>query len=429
MEEERMEEAMEEEEEKSRKPKKIRKRISVSTEVVPEKPDRTSPIVGYFASGFDPQKKIRGSSPDVRVLRNRQRPTRMKVVVKPPGNDKKVEFVGTSFSGEAATPQLCTYALGVLDKESGSLKIVPIAANKIFRLEPRVTVAAKPSQDIVEKESVEVNRREKIREVMKLYGTKRTKNMIKNMDSLRQQENDEGTQEMIENESKDMVIGALEDAPVRNIPPHDVTAVVPEKAYLLDQIILRGEWDHLGDILEHMMSDSNLALKKRFLEDNCYPRFVHNRVHKVLEVQDDAEKRQLAGMLSYISYLLKFKDIAKFKKAASDFTNPVKTNENIPNLIYQKFMKMYVDPELHGISKEKNDLLISYILVLTLFVDNFKTEISDITKDLKMNIVSVRPYYEQLGCRPESIAKRAVMTLPLPLKLPVETKRRKNKRN
>ncbi|KAK1322842.1 hypothetical protein QJS10_CPA02g00999 [Acorus calamus] len=40
-----------------------------------------------------------------------------------------------------------------------------------------------------------------------------------------------------------------------------------EKAYLLDQIILRGEWDHLGDILEHMMSDSNLAMTKRFLEN------------------------------------------------------------------------------------------------------------------------------------------------------------------
>jgi hypothetical protein len=50
-------------------------------------------------------------------------------VVRSPGGGP--DFVGRSYAGEAATPQLCEYALGVLDKASGTLRVVPIAANKV----------------------------------------------------------------------------------------------------------------------------------------------------------------------------------------------------------------------------------------------------------------------------------------------------------
>ena len=41
-------------------------------------------------------------------------------------------FLGTNYSGEAAAPQICTYALGVLDKETQTLRIVPITSNKVY---------------------------------------------------------------------------------------------------------------------------------------------------------------------------------------------------------------------------------------------------------------------------------------------------------
>jgi hypothetical protein len=51
------------------------------------------------------------------------------LVVRPPGRGP--DFVGKSYAGEAAIPQLCNYALGVLDKASGTFKVVPIAGNKV----------------------------------------------------------------------------------------------------------------------------------------------------------------------------------------------------------------------------------------------------------------------------------------------------------
>ncbi|KAL0425310.1 UNVERIFIED_CONTAM: hypothetical protein Sradi_1065800 [Sesamum radiatum] len=103
--------------------------------------EKTSPIIGYFPSGYDPMKNSINPDPNSSVKvyksvnsRNPRNP-RMQVVVGVRGSE--VKFVGTNYSGEATTPQLCNYALGVLDKETRVLKMVPIAANRIFRLEPK----------------------------------------------------------------------------------------------------------------------------------------------------------------------------------------------------------------------------------------------------------------------------------------------------
>jgi DNA-directed RNA polymerase I subunit RPA49 len=45
-----------------------------------------------------------------------------------------VDFVGTNYSGEATIGQRYKYALGVFDKESQSLKIVPVACDRVSLL-------------------------------------------------------------------------------------------------------------------------------------------------------------------------------------------------------------------------------------------------------------------------------------------------------
>lgn len=106
-------------------------RIEVAVEVVREHPNKTAPVVGYFPSGFDPVKNhASGSGPsEFQLYRHRNMSKRMQLVVRPPGTS--VEFVGTSFSGEAAAGHRTMFALGLLDKEAGTLKIVPIAGNKV----------------------------------------------------------------------------------------------------------------------------------------------------------------------------------------------------------------------------------------------------------------------------------------------------------
>ncbi|RHN73430.1 putative RNA polymerase I associated factor, A49 [Medicago truncatula] len=110
--------------------------VQAKIEVVSSDPSKMPPFIGYFTSGFDPVKSSSGT--DVQVYRNKVMHKRTELVVSPAGSS--VEFVGTSYEGEAvaAARNPATYMLGVFDKESQTLKIVPIGGNKIFRLEPRV---------------------------------------------------------------------------------------------------------------------------------------------------------------------------------------------------------------------------------------------------------------------------------------------------
>lgn len=64
----------------------------------------------------------------------------------------------------------------------------------------------------------------------------------------------------------------------RNIPPHDVSATTPLEAYPLDKIILKGDWDFLGDIYELWQGGKKVAT-------NAYPHFVCNRIRKLNAIE------------------------------------------------------------------------------------------------------------------------------------------------
>lgn len=105
-----------------------KKRLHVEMSAVTDTPDRIAPVIGYFSSGYNPCDSEQ--PPEVRVFRNKHhRSSRLDLVVRPQGSN--VEFVGKSYEGEAAVHQPCHYALGVLDKDSQTLKVVPIVANKV----------------------------------------------------------------------------------------------------------------------------------------------------------------------------------------------------------------------------------------------------------------------------------------------------------
>lgn len=111
-------------------------RVTAKVELIPDQPNKTPPLVGYFPSGFNPQGGDQGegeTTTRVRVYRNmnerKHKTGRLELVVSPA--ESTVVFVGTSYAGEAMAPQFCQYALGVLDKDSQTLKIVPIASNKV----------------------------------------------------------------------------------------------------------------------------------------------------------------------------------------------------------------------------------------------------------------------------------------------------------
>ncbi|KAL5755647.1 hypothetical protein ACOSP7_020049 [Xanthoceras sorbifolium] len=415
-------------------------RIKATVQFIPDQPNKTPPLVGYFPSGFDPNKsqdrEFRSENggedrdPDgessaaaaaarVRVYRNmnerKNKTGRLELVVSPAGSG--VEFVGTSYSGEAMAPQFCQYAVGVLDKKSQTLKIVPIASNKIFRLEPRVGGSESADKEAAANVELTAEQAANMRAVLDTrYGTKKSLRQAKKMNALKK-EHDPESQKDLEEKIQSVKINteALEtttsDA-VLNVPPYDSSAVTPQLAYPLDKIILKGEWDFLQDVYQHLEMGTEVAT-------NAYPSFVCNRIQKLRDIEDEVERKTLSCIFSYITHLVKFKDQNSMDGAASA------KNHRIPSILRQKFLTKFSNPESKRLSDDKIHLLLSYVLVLTLHADGFRTNPTDIAKDLRMSEVKLRDHFEKLGCKLRREKNMLLATLPVPLQFPKAKQRRR----
>ncbi|KAI3455595.1 hypothetical protein Pfo_012258 [Paulownia fortunei] len=285
--------------------------------------------------------------------------------------------------------------MGYPGLENGS-----IAANRIFRLEPKFGRLELPENEQLDEAKEEVTMEEKadkFRNLTVMYSTKKDirrgkrkaegySNLKKysligitvqdvKRETLRQTERP-GMQEDME------AIASTTNA--RIVPPYDLAATSPDMAYPLDKIILKGE------------------------------------VKKLEDVKDESEKRRIAGILFYITHLTKFKD-----RHSMDGVSSAK-HHKLPSILSQKFSSMFGATNDTRIPDEKQKLLISYILVLSLFADDFRPDPSDIAKDLRMSPIMLRPHYKYLGCKFVRDNQVLLATLPVPLEF--QTIKRKRRR-
>ncbi|XP_022964095.1 DNA-directed RNA polymerase I subunit rpa49-like [Cucurbita moschata] len=408
---------------KSEKKKKRVPPVNTKIQVLSNHPEKIPPLVGYFPSGYDPNKDPNEevveeqNSVRAKVYRHKKKPNRMQLVVSPTGSN--VDFVGTNYLGEAtAGKQHCSYALGVLDKATQSLKIVPIASNMIFRLDPKVRGSDVPENESPSVANDELSVQEKadrMRELSNLYGTKKSIKQAKKLLSLKQ-EDDPETKKDLDGKMKNVVVNkeALESSNAqisRNIPTYNASATTPQEAYPLDKIILKGEWGFLEDLYFLLQAESEISAN--------YPSFVRNRIYKLQDIQDEEEKKKLCCIYSYITHLIKYKD-----QHSMDGVSSVKGHK-IPSMLRQKFSSMFSTTESRRLSAEKTDLLISHVLVLALFPDEFSSDPSDIARDLRTSPFTLRVHYDNLGCKFIRKNNLSLVTLPVPLQFPELRRKRR----
>ncbi|XP_050382457.1 uncharacterized protein LOC126799319 [Argentina anserina] len=393
--------------------------VQATIRIIPGNPERIPPLVGYFPSGFDPTRNQGPGSTKAGVFRHKERGgTRLQVVVTP-SKESKVDFVGTSYAGEAQAGEACAYGLGILDKATQTLKIVPIAGNKIFRLEPKVQgldLAGKEPASSAIGELSAVEKAAKRIDLHNRYGTKKSIRQNKKMQTLKQQDDPDAQndldaikQVMMEREDSEASEAHID----RNTPPFNASATTPRDAYPLDKIIATGEWKFLQDI--YKLSEGGTEISR-----DSFPAFVCNRVHKLQLIEDEDKKNKLSCIFSYITHLIKFKDL----HSMDGYTSA--KGHRFPPIIKDKFSTMF-DAVSKRLSTEKNNLLISYVLVLTLFADEFQTSMTDIGKDLRMTNATIRTHYETLGCKVSKKNDVSTVTLPVPLKFPTARLKRRNK--
>ncbi|KAF9593566.1 hypothetical protein IFM89_024200 [Coptis chinensis] len=397
--------------------------MEIKIELVKENPEKIAPIVGYFPSGYNCSSEEK-NGPSVTVYT--KKPRRVQVVVSP-NQDSNIEFFGSTHEGEGPDCQICTYALGVLDRDTHTLKIVPIASNKILRLEPRVK-GLNSDEKKLPKESIEEDvtpaekDHQKRIELTTVFGSKKDQAKDKKHADIKEKSAPKGQAVIDKIDGVKINKKALETTVgihSRNIPPHDTIAVTPERAYPLDQIILSAEWDHLLDILEHMQSGTKIS-------PDAYPSYVCNRIDKLMEIKDEEEKKKLSCICSYITHLIKFKDQRSANSASTK-------NHYLPGILNRRFSTTFADSDSNHKrnfpSIEKRNFLISYVLVLALIVDGYRTDMYDIARDLKISVGTVREHYTNLGCKLKLENKTLYATLPVPLEFPKLNTRKRKRRN
>ncbi|KFK38743.1 hypothetical protein AALP_AA3G155200 [Arabis alpina] len=392
--------------------------IDIKVKRISEKPDRISPIVAYFSSGYNPCAQSEEDvveSPKVTVYKHKaEAKKRLQVVVSPPGAN--VEFVGTNYSGEAAARQTCMYSLGVLDKETQTLRILPIAYNKIIRLEPRVKGSETVESE--DSDSDKVITKDRMAKLNRSFGTKDAINRDKKRHALNLGDDPEA-KELLESKLNkvDVKTSALESTSsivARNIPPYDASATTPEEVYPIEKIIGKGEYNFLQDI-HRLLEQGTEAVT------DAYPVFVRNRLDMLRDIQDETEKETMSVVLSFITHLVKFNDLNQMNgyESAKD--------HKFPGIIRQKCESLFKDSDVKKMHDEKRALLISYVVALTLHVDKFKTNPADIAKDLRISDVNIRKHFENLGCKISRGKSGSLATLPVPLQFP-QAMRKKRKR-
>jgi DNA-directed RNA polymerase I subunit RPA49 len=141
------------------------------------------------------------------------------------------------------------------------------------------------------------------------------------------------------------------------------------------------------------------------------------------------DKERLAWILSYITHLLTL--LARNSSISKWHKKEKEANEApaVPQAVYRKLLVMFTEEGSSSLSTEKHELLINYILVLTLFADDYRSDPADIGADFKMTCPMLKPYYDQLGCKSVSAGsfQTSVMTLPVPLKFPIDVTRKRKR--
>ncbi|KAK1362794.1 hypothetical protein POM88_038355 [Heracleum sosnowskyi] len=136
------------------------------------------------------------------------------------------------------------------------------------------------------------------------------------------------------------------------------------------------------------------------------------------EYENEYEKGTIARVLHYITHLIKYKD-----KHSMDHNGKVK-NQKFPSILEEKFRTMF-EPNSQRLSSEKNTFLINHVLVLTLFDDGYRSDISDIAKDLKIGVVELRKHWLELGCKLVREKNTVFATLHVPLTFPVNRQKKR----
>ncbi|XP_013388848.1 DNA-directed RNA polymerase I subunit RPA49 isoform X1 [Lingula anatina] len=314
-----------------------------------------------------------------------------------------MEYIGQNLDIQAPrTGRMCKYLVGILDKDSGKMKVMDA---QLFHMRPRFD---KDETDAPDKaEDKELSFMEKNDLLTKAFGSNKKR---KAMDSrIRNQ---------IKGEALEVAVGAavdhtlslptaaqvtsvpkiVDDSP-SGIPPFDKDASKPEDVYKLDDIISPAEMEALHHVVKPLMNATKEQIAQ-WKKDEVYPGYVLQHL-SVLPIQEAARSKK-ARLLLYMSYLIK-----TYMLRAPDLKRKDILPQDIPETVRRALLDKYTLKATSSDGRKTvrcmparlKDKVVSYMLVLGLIIDEFNLELTALQKDIKMGQARIIQHSRSLGCK------------------------------
>ncbi|KAK9834850.1 hypothetical protein WJX81_003693 [Elliptochloris bilobata] len=369
------------------------------------------PYAAFFASGFRPNCGL-PCSWEVHSSGDRQL-----LVARTDG----VDFVGDSAWPATLGPPTCSYALGVLDKRAGVLRLAPAGGSGLVRLEPRVrgyeygaspSVAPAPALD--REGRVEQNRR-----LVDAFGSTRRRKQLAVKEAAAVRPDAVGGAEAVTallaaaneravagGQTKEEVFSLA--AEHRAIPPHHRHATAAADAYRLDELLPAAAWAALeGDVAELQRAVDDDLFCEDLRASGLWPALVLDRLPRLPRGSEGAARLRALAALGALLQLHQGPPVAREDGATGGLTVAA-AKRRLPEKVLRPLLERFFsrhEAEAGGLqwsrSREQGRVLLLHVLIVALLADSGEMgagQFDRVREALKIAPAELATMYREMGC-------------------------------
>eukprot|EP00301_Raphidiophrys_heterophryoidea_P026095 c8921_g1_i1.p1 GENE.c8921_g1_i1~~c8921_g1_i1.p1 ORF type:complete len:425 (+),score=105.61 c8921_g1_i1:37-1275(+) len=387
-------------------------------------PKEAAPLLASFANSRPEAVGDLGGVADMQFQLFQHSAGRKRMLV---ANDSAMEWQATNFGSQSSKHNLCNYAIGVFDPETKQVKLYPV--DSVYDMDQAVIGKRKKMEDGTTKK-VNKSYMEQRNQLIEQFGASKAKRRVAaaqaniiSSEAISQVSDVRSTIKQTAADNTDL----LHQNEDRNLPPHNREATTPEEAYVLEDLITTELWNELDpkELFEAVKKPSMIT---EWRESKRYPDYVLEKIPVLGNIT--GEDRDTKGkLLLMISMLVNLRNARKrkfgSKKALEELLPWVP-----PSAIDYFCLTFYSQsPTLPGFMQDDRlqDLLLLYVLVFALHVENFNFSSRSLQADLGFTSTQMRKYLMALGCTvlsAKSGESSVSATLSTPLTFPEMGKRK-----
>jgi len=315
-----------------------------------------------------------------------------KIVIK----TEKIKYIGTKKTSDISKD----FAIGILDKTTNSIKIVPI--EQVFGLRQSIRGFKEEIADSKFFGLEYADHRDKLN--LQFATPKRVRSSRTYRENILSESNVVGVDNLIDQIQVQLPQEMGNDT-YQDLPNCNLKATDPADIFPLKDLIPTDEINMMTDADDYIsqLGESKEIIKQRVPQ--C-PRYVIKLLME-LPVKDTQEIRIRCTYLKYYSHLFNFYKVTKnimriknFRKRFEQYT--------IPKALIEQFLTKYGVPHTAnlGLKKETSyqlppelkNKLINHLLIVAVFLANYRITISDIEMEYGLSHRRLVTHFRRIGC-------------------------------